>query len=188
MRRVTRGHGARPAPETCQPVSTTPRTAAVAYQIHSRNPNTLTSPYVKLVYAFASLTSHSGSRHHAPCSINVTHINQSIDQVIKSKRTRPPLTSQHKKLSYRRGTARCAASVEILPVATQQCTNYLYDEVMKLEGYSGPMCNKHVHSTMTRSSRFRCPIGVINKPTTDELWISPAYRRLAVAKFSKSTM
>jgi len=22
-------------------------------------------------------------------------------------------------------------------------------EVMKLEGYSGPMCNKHVHSTMT---------------------------------------
>jgi len=31
-------------------------------------------------------------------------------------------------------------------------------EVMKLEGYSGPMCNKHVHSTMTRSSRFHCLI------------------------------
>ena len=61
-------------------------------------------------------------------------------------------------------------------------------EVMKLEGYSGPMCNKHVHSTMTRSSCFHYPIGVINKPTTDELWISPVYRRLAVAKFSKSTM
>jgi len=30
---------------------------------------------------------------------------------------------------------------------------------MKLEGYSGTMCNKHVHSTMTRSSRFHCPIG-----------------------------
>jgi len=29
-------------------------------------------------------------------------------------------------------------------------------QVMKLEGYSGPMCNKHVHSTMTRSSRFHC--------------------------------
>ena len=40
-------------------------------------------------------------------------------------------------------------------------------EVMKMEGYSGAMCNKHVHSTMTRSSRFFCPIGVINKPTTD---------------------
>jgi len=61
-------------------------------------------------------------------------------------------------------------------------------EAMKLEGYSGPMCNKHVHSTMTRSSRFHCLIGIINKPTTDVLWISPVYRRLAVAKFSKSTM
>jgi len=44
-------------------------------------------------------------------------------------------------------------------------------EVMKLEDYRWPMCNKHVHSTMTRSSCFRCPVGVINKPTTDELWI-----------------
>jgi len=49
-------------------------------------------------------------------------------------------------------------------------------EVMKLEGYSWPMCNKHVHTTMTRSSRFHCPIGVINKPTTGELWISTVYR------------
>jgi len=40
-------------------------------------------------------------------------------------------------------------------------------EVTKLEGLSGPMCNKHVHSTMTRSSRFHCLIGVINKPTKD---------------------
>jgi len=31
-----------------------------------------------------------------------------------------------KKLSYRRGTARCVLSVEILPTATQQCRNYLY--------------------------------------------------------------
>ena len=50
------------------------------------------------------------------------------------------------------------------------------------------MCNKHVHSTVTRSSRFQCLIGVINKPRTVELCISPVYRRLAVAKFSKSTM
>jgi len=28
------------------------------------------------------------------------------------------------------------------------------------------MCNKHVHSTVTRSSRFHCLIRVINKPTT----------------------
>jgi len=54
--------------------------------------------------------------------------------------------------------------------------------------YSGTVCNKHVHSTMTRSSRFHCPVGVINKPTTVKFWISPLYRRLAVAKFSKYTM
>jgi len=34
----------------------------------------------------------------------------------------------HKKLSYRRGTARCVVSIEILPIATQQCRNYLYDK------------------------------------------------------------
>jgi len=48
-------------------------------------------------------------------------------------------------------------------------------EVMQLEGYSKTMCNKHVHSTMTRSSRFHCLIGVTSKPTMDELWISPVY-------------
>ena len=65
-------------------------------------------------------------------------------------------------------------SVEILPTATQQRINYLFDnpeeiEVLKLEGYSGRMCNKHVHSTMTRSSRLHCLTGVINKPTTDRV-------------------
>jgi len=33
---------------------------------------------------------------------------------------------KYKKLSYRRVTARCVVSVEILPIATQQCRNYLY--------------------------------------------------------------
>ena len=67
-------------------------------------------------------------------------------------------------------------------------TSFERIEVIKLKPYSKRMCNNHVHSAMTRSSRFRCPIGVINKPTTVELWIPPVYRRLAVAKFSKSTM
>ena len=35
---------------------------------------------------------------------------------------------QHKKLSYRRGTARCVVSIEILPIDTQKCRNYLYDK------------------------------------------------------------
>jgi len=34
-------------------------------------------------------------------------------------------------------------------------------EVMKLKRYSTAICNKHVHSTMTRSCRFHCHIGVI---------------------------
>jgi len=34
----------------------------------------------------------------------------------------------YKKLRYRRVTARCILSVVILPTATQQCRNYLYDK------------------------------------------------------------
>ena len=60
-------------------------------------------------------------------------------------------------------------------------------EVMKLEGRGEPMCSKHVHSTVTHSSRFHCLIGVINKPMTVELSISPVYRRFAEAKFLKFT-
>ena len=37
-------------------------------------------------------------------------------------------TKINKKLSYRRGNARCVVSIEILPTATQQCRNYLYDK------------------------------------------------------------
>jgi len=80
----------------------------------------------------------------------------------------------------------CDASCQLkscqLPCKESTCmTNPEQIEVMKLEVYSGAMCNKHVRSTMTRSSRFHCPIGVINKPTTDDLWISPVYRRLVVS-------
>jgi len=34
----------------------------------------------------------------------------------------------NKKLSYRRWTARCVMSIEILSIATQQFRNYLYDK------------------------------------------------------------
>ena len=53
--------------------------------------------------------------------------------------------------------------------AETTCTSHEQIEVMKLEGYSGSMCNKHVHTTITRSSCFHCLIGVINKPTTDRV-------------------
>jgi len=71
---------------------------------------------------------------------------------------------------------------------TTRTTSLEQIEVTKLEGYSGQLCNKHVHSTVMRSSRCHCHTGVINKPTTGELCISPVYQQLAVAKFSKSTM
>jgi len=48
--------------------------------------------------------------------------------------------------------------------AETTCTTSLEQiEVMKLEG--GPMCNKHVHSTVTRSSRFHCLIGALDLKT-----------------------
>ena len=40
----------------------------------------------------------------------------------------PSQSISNKKLSCRRGTARCVVSIEILPIATQQCRNYLHDK------------------------------------------------------------
>jgi len=45
------------------------------------------------------------------------------------------LTTFHEKLSYRRGTARCVVSVEIVSVAVQQCRNYLYDKYRTNRSY-----------------------------------------------------
>jgi len=120
-----------------------------------------------------------------------------LSAVHKKQKRDHCLTDGHcnfnKKLSYCRGTARCVVSVEILPIATQQCRNYLYDKSYTNRSYEvGTVTvgrgaiNMCTHSTMTRSSRLHCLIGVINKPT--KLWISSVYRRLAVAKFSKSTI
>ena len=122
-----------------------------------------------------------------------TPITSLISQVSRLKWVSVPSGKLNRKLSYRRETARCVMSVEICQLprnsAETTCTTSPEQiEVMQLKRHSKAMCNKHVHSTMTRWSRFRCPVGVINKPTTVELWISPVYRRLAVAKFSKSTM
>ena len=82
----------------------------------------------------------------------------------------------NKKCSYHLGTTQCVVSVEILPTDMQHCRNYLYDkswtnQSYEVEGLQWAMYNRNVHSTMTRSSRFYCPIGVINKPTTGELSI-----------------
>jgi len=42
----------------------------------------------------------------------------------------------NKKFSYRRGTARCILSDEVLLIATQQCRNYLYDKSSRNRSYA----------------------------------------------------
>jgi len=60
-----------------------------------------------------------------------------------SQRTTPPMDRAMRRVNSAQTT--CTTSPEQI-------------EVMKSEGYSGPMCNKHVHSTVTHSSRFHCPM------------------------------
>ena len=57
-----------------------------------------------------------------------------VNGIVDDSRLSPTVTLD-KKLSYRPGTARCVVSVEILPVATQQCSTTSPEqiEVMKLE-------------------------------------------------------
>jgi len=49
------------------------------------------------------------------------------------------------------------------------------------------MCNKHMRSNVTRSSRFHCLIGVINKPTMvrghSRSWATPPFDRAHVYDF-----
>jgi len=91
-----------------------------------------------------------------------------------SPSSRQPTTAwRNKKLSYRRGTARCVVSIEILPIATQQCRNYLAyttspDQIdgMKLEIQSEAMCDRQC--ALNHDAIESAPIvsSVINKPTT----------------------
>jgi len=60
--------------------------------------------------------------------------NQKLTRVSLIYRTEPTTKKwgknrkTNKKLSYRRGTARCVVSVEIFPIAKQQCRNNFYDK------------------------------------------------------------
>ena len=58
---------------------------------------------------------------------------------------------------------------------------------MKLEILSEAMRDRQCALNHDETESAPIVSGVINKPTV-ELCISPAYQRLAVAKFSKSTM
>ena len=123
-------------------------------------------PLAILLYAFGQV--------EMALAINAIYNTEYNKQVTLNYNSIMSTAVQNKKLSYRRGTARCVVSVKYcqLPCNSAETTCTTSPEqikVMKLEGYSGTLCNKHVHSTVTRSSRFHCPIGAINKPTTDRV-------------------
>ena len=135
--------------------------------------------YLKLPYITACYFGHTYNRQ--PLSLD-SLIWESFSTNLKTK-----------KLSYRRGTARCVVSIEILPIATQQCRNYLYDKSWPNRWYEvGDWVGGNAWYTMcTQPWRHRVSSHCLrrHKQTDDvELCISPVYRRLALAKFSKSTM
>jgi len=77
--------------------------------------------------------------------------------------------------------------------ATVQCRNYLYDKSWPNRWYEvGDLVGGNAWYTMCTQpwrDRVGCHCLKCHKQTDDvELCISPVYRRLAVAKFSKSTM
>ena len=69
---------------------------------------------------------HRGSATDEHCiGVRVNKIeNFFLKSVLSGKSATQHLSD--KKLRYRRGTARCVVSIEILPITTQQCRNYLY--------------------------------------------------------------
>ena len=76
--------------------------------------------------------------------------------------------------------ANCHATVQKLLI--RQVLTKL--DCMKLEVYSKAMCHEQCALNHDATKSAAIVSGVINKPTTVELCISPVYRRLAVAKFS----
>ena len=89
------------------------------------------------------------------------------------KMPQPVSGQSNKKLSYRRWTARCVVSVEILPVDTQQCRNYCTTspqqiEVMKLEGQG--KVNTTSYSTIIETMRPSCTVFKRKKMKISELF------------------
>jgi len=54
------------------------------------------------------------------CSQHYSRYDTTRDAILRALESRHESAKSNKKLSYRRGTARCVVSLEILPVATQQ--------------------------------------------------------------------
>jgi len=99
--------------------------AAGAGVQQQRRPSTALSSIV-------TLTADAGGRTQI-CS--VIFVCSSILQLYFTINESQSLRKVDKKLSYRRGTARCVLSVLILPITTQQCRNYLYDKSLPNRWY-----------------------------------------------------
>ena len=110
----------------------------------------------------------------------------------------------YKKLSYRRGTARCVVSVEILPFATQQCRNYFYGKSWTKYQMSliDPCCRQSLTicaiNYSGRASKLGGIIDLVDRRRPSLSWYALSVHpfraklitrfddRYAAAKFSKS--
>jgi len=78
---------------------------------------------------FASYGSAIGCSTVACAAAGLVFLHRAFTNLLKDGTSRTNLEHMlNKKLSYRRGTAQCVVSIEILPIATEQCRNYLYDK------------------------------------------------------------
>jgi len=71
---------------------------------------------------------HQRSARNRPAYFTIFHISATTPHLFNGLlyNLGKLVPEMYKKLSYRRGTARWVVSVKILPIATQQCRNYLY--------------------------------------------------------------
>ena len=96
--------------------------------------------YTRTHYSVVICTSHvhlkfSSSTGSWCCSIAVGNFTHKMVNICCQQSTFAVVSMLKKKLSYRRGTARCVVSVEIWPIATQQCKNYLFDKSRTMRSY-----------------------------------------------------
>jgi len=78
--------------------------------------------------------------------------------------------------------------LKILPLENSLVNGVANPRIETAKEQNRTMCHERCALNHDATESASIVSGVINKPTTIELCISPVYRRLAVAKFSKSTM
>ena len=122
---------------------------------------------------------HTGLQRQSNCQVGFTGVELIWSEI---NRTHVLNTlSNYWKIRKNVQEAQLSPSDRAMRLVSSNLANY-HAAVQKL------LIRQVLTKQMVRSWRFSWRQCVINKPTTVELCISPVYRRLAVAKFSKSTM